>query len=84
MRKTPKKPCPPQRSRKEISRGCGSSTAAPGTSREALIVINLALQKTQHICYLLAGEFWQFFPLNSDFFIHKVIIMVAIIKCSSE
>lgn len=46
---------------------------------------SLALQETQdNTCYLLAGEFWHLFPLNSDFFIHKVIIMVAIIKCSSE
>lgn len=45
---------------------------------------NLAMQDSQdNACYLLAGEFWQLFPLNSDFFIHKVI-MVAIIKCSSE
>lgn len=46
---------------------------------------SLAMQDSQdNVCYLLAGEFWQIFPLNSDFFIHKVIIMVAIIKCSSE
>jgi hypothetical protein len=59
------------------------------TSRESLTLNNLGKpchveERTPHLLFANCVSFGKLLPLNLNFFIHKVIVVVAVMKCSSK